>query len=72
MGSNDAKRASKGIMSINTSAGVPDSWLKMQESTLKMQKAMMMPDVSRLFPDTSKLLTPAMADAIQSAARWQR
>lgn len=67
MSSNDAKGASRGILSINTTAGVTDAWLKMQESTLMMNRAMM-PDLNKLFPDTSKLLTPAFADAIQSAA----
>ncbi|MDR6794714.1 hypothetical protein J2X12_004138 [Pseudarthrobacter oxydans] len=57
MGSNDAKGATPNIMTINTNAGVPDAWLKMQESTRRMT-AHMMPDVSKMMPDMSKYAMP--------------
>lgn len=57
MSSNDAAGASKGIMSINTNAGVSDAWLKMQESNRRMT-AHMMPDVSKMMPDMSKYAMP--------------
>lgn len=62
MGSNDATGASKGIMSINTSAGVTDAWLKMQEQTMMMNKVTM-PDVSKLFPDMTKFAAPILTDS---------
>lgn len=62
MSSNDAKGASPDIMKINTAAGVPEAWLKMQESTRMMNKAMM-PDVSKMFPDMSKYAMPVLTDS---------
>jgi hypothetical protein len=62
MSSNDAKSATPNIMSINTNAGVPEAWLKMQESTRRMT-ATMMPDPSRMMPDMSKYAMPVLTDS---------
>ncbi len=62
MSSNEAKGATPDILKINTAAGVPEAWLKMQESARMMNKAMM-PDVNKMFPDMSKLAGPILTDS---------
>lgn len=62
MSSNDATGATPNIMTINTNAGVPDAWLKMQEST-RLMTAHMMPDASKMMPDMSKYAMPVLSDS---------